>query len=220
MVLKIFFYGMLSAIPAALVETGLSDIINSNFLINLSPFSESITNIIIAVISVFLGIALVEELFKYIVVKNKVLDSPECDEPVDIPLYMVIAALGFAAIENILFLARLSLLEDLVTVSIVRFVGATFLHALASGVMGYYIALSFREAAKKQWFFIKGLALATFLHGFYNFSIMKIDYGFSLGGYGINLKYLIPAIVLVITAIFVSLCFKRLKNIASICKIK
>jgi len=48
------------------------------------------------------------------------------------------------------------------------------------------------------------------LHGFYNFSIMEI------GG---DLKFLIPVVILISLAILVSLGFKRLKKLASVCKI-
>jgi RsiW-degrading membrane proteinase PrsW (M82 family) len=42
------------------------------------------------------------EIFKYLVVRFKVIKNPAFDEPTDIMLYMIIAALGFAAVENIL----------------------------------------------------------------------------------------------------------------------
>ena len=54
---------------------------------------------------IFLGVATIEEIAKFLVIKIKVLKSSELDEPLDIPLYMIIAALCFAAVENILVLS-------------------------------------------------------------------------------------------------------------------
>src|SRR4030042_110876 len=119
MILKIFVFGMLIAIPAILLETGLLDIIQ-NF---------TLPTILSVFLKVFVAVALIEEILKYSVVKAKVLDHPEFDEPIDVVLYMIIAALGFATVENILILFSLGpvfLLEDVFLVSVFRFWGAPF----------------------------------------------------------------------------------------------
>ncbi|MFC1663719.1 PrsW family intramembrane metalloprotease [Patescibacteria group bacterium] len=206
MILKIFFYGMLAAIPAAFIEFGFYEII--------SKFTGVIPSIFISIIYWFLGIALIEEVLKYLVVRKKVINSTEFDEPLDIMLYMIIAALGFAALENILILYPLQEpfhFFETFTISSFRFVGATFLHALCSGIVGYFLALSFFETKKRFKFLISGLGIAVFLHGLYNFSIMKMDG---------NLRFLIPIIILISLALLVSLGFKKVKKMASVCKIK
>lgn len=203
MVLKIFFYGMLAAIPAVFLEIGIFGEFNK---LNFSP-------IVIAILNVFLGVALVEESLKYLAVKGKVLNSPEFDEPIDAMLYMIIAALGFAALENILILFPLGpafLAKEAISISILRFLGATFLHTLCSGTVGYFLALSFFEAKKRTMLVASGLGISTLLHGLYNFSIMEVEGDFRL---------IIPGIILIVLAIFVSLGFKRLKKLASVCKI-
>ena len=203
MVLKIFFYGMLVAIPAVFLEIGIFEEFKK---LNLSP-------IFIAILNTFLGIALVEEFLKYLVVKEQVIGSSEFDEPIDAMLYMIIAALGFAALENILILFPLGptfLSKEAISISVLRFLGATFLHTLCSGTVGYFLALSFFEAKKGIKLLILGLGISIFLHGLYNFAIMEIEG---------SLKFLIPAIILFSLAIFVSLGFQRLKKLASVCKI-
>jgi len=87
MILKIFLWGMLSAIPAIFIE----------FI-----FLKIKELILISFWNFFIGIAFIEEFLKYIVVKYKVLKSSELDEPLDVMLYMIISALGFAALENFL----------------------------------------------------------------------------------------------------------------------
>lgn len=203
MVLKIFFYGILAALPAILLEMGVL-----GFLEELK-FSPSL----LAFLNIFIGVALIEESLKYLVVREKVLDHPEFDEPIDIMLYMIIAALGFAAAENILILFSLGpvfLLGNVFTVSLLRFWGATFLHALCSGSLGYFWALAIFETKRGKNLLAIGLIQAVVLHGLYNFSIME------LSG---KLSFLIPIAVLVYLAIFLYFSFKKLKKIKSVCKI-
>ena len=204
MVLKIFFYGMLAALPAAFLEMG---IFKEFGKLNLSPF-------LIVVLNTFIGVALVEEVLKYLVVRGKVIHSPELDEPIDAMLYMIIAALGFAALENILILFRLGpafLFGQALGISVLRFLGATFLHALCSGTVGYFLALSFFEIKKRVKLLSFGLGISILLHGLYNFSIIEIEG---------SLRFLIPGIILIGLAIFVSLGFKRLQKLASVCRIE
>ena len=203
MILKVFFFGMAAAIPVALLEIGFYEELK---LLSI-PFWIS------KLLYVFFGIAFIEELFKYLVVKKTVLKNSELDEPLDVMLYMIIAALGFAAAENLLvLLPMLNPFRFLETamVSLLRFLGATFLHTLTSGLLGYFLALSFggyKNQPRLAWF---GLSTVVVLHGLYNFSIMEI------GG---NLKFLIPIAILISLAIFVSLGFQRVKKIKSICRV-
>jgi RsiW-degrading membrane proteinase PrsW (M82 family) len=99
------------------------------------------------------------------------------DEPLDVPIYLITAALGFAALENMLFilspLTDTGVLDQLVTGNL-RFVGATLIHTLSSAIIGGMLALAFY----REWFtkFIYGLAgviLAIVLHALFNFSILE-----------------------------------------------
>jgi RsiW-degrading membrane proteinase PrsW (M82 family) len=195
-ILRIFFYGMLVAFAAIFLEIGFKKISSSLLLY------------------IFIGGALIEESLKYLVVKFKVLRSSELDEPVDIMLYMIIAGLGFAALENILILINyhpfLELPKTLEIITL-RFLTATFLHALCSGVVGYFLAISFFNIKNQKKLLLTGLGIAIILHGLYNLSIIKID-GWE--------KFILPIIILVGTALFVSIGFKKLKRLKSICIIK
>ena len=203
MILKIFFYGMLAALPAIFIEMAI-----------LEEFAKfNVSSGLLAVLNIFIAVALIEEFLKYLVVREKVLTNSELDEPVDVTLYMIIAALGFAASENILILFSLGpsfFLGDVFSVSIFRFLGATFLHALSSGLLGYFLALSILETKNRGRILISGLLIATILHGLYNFSIIEMRGIFS---------FLIPVLILLSLAIFLTFGFKRLKKIKSICKI-
>jgi len=193
LVLKIFLWGMLAAFPALLIEIGAKNLI---IKLDFSLLSK--------IFYWFLAVALVEEFLKYLVVRDKILKDPEFDEPVDAMIYMLISGLGFAALENVLiFLYQKSLFlsfgETLILL-IFRFFSATFLHALCSALVGYFLALRF---FKKQGSIVFGLAISTLLHGLYNFSIMETEG---------NLRIVIPIIILISLAFLVSLAFKRLQK--------
>lgn len=100
-----------------------------------------------------------EEILKYLVFKFKVRKSAFFDEPIDAMIYMITAAMGFATVENIILI--LNDLDSSLSIIILRFLSATLLHALASGLVGYFIG------ARKNIFL--GLAIASFLHGLYNY---------------------------------------------------
>jgi len=202
MITKVFLLGMLATLPAIVLELTLRS------LFALLPFSDGI----ILILYIFLGVALIEELIKFLVVRVFVYKNKALDEPLDLMLYMIIAALGFAAFENILILFGLgpaSPVSNIVALTLVRLVGATFLHALVSGTFGYFLARSFFDKKKKHWYFAIGLLIATLLHGFFNFYILK---GESMA------KLLVPGLILLGLAIFVSMGFLQLKKIIAIPK--
>ncbi|MCD5397140.1 MAG: PrsW family intramembrane metalloprotease [Candidatus Pacebacteria bacterium] len=149
MVLKIFIWGMLSTLPILGVF---------KILIWLGVIEEIENIIAFSVIVLSLNTlfwATIEEVMKYLVVRYNVLKSSEFDEPVDIMLYMIIAGVGFAAFENILVLLGahpVLTLPEIFILAFLRFISATIGHALWSGLIGYYMALSFFEPKKRKKF--------------------------------------------------------------------
>lgn len=207
MILKVFCYGMLIAFPAILLETGLLKVSEIFLPADMQIFTFSL----VVIVNALIGVALVEEVLKYFVVREAALRSPEFDEPMDAMIYMIVSALGFAALENILVLLSLSPAFEIggaISVITLRFIGATLLHALTSGVLGYFLALSF--FGKKKRVFVCGLLMVVLLHGLFNFSIIEIEGWFSI---------LIPVIILVFLAIFIAYAFNKVKKIKSVCKI-
>ncbi|MDP2930149.1 MAG: PrsW family glutamic-type intramembrane protease [bacterium] len=210
-VIKIFGYGILSALPTALIQLGILDL--------LSPWKNGLWKIIFILI---FSVALIEEFMKYLVVKNKVLKSSHFDEAVDLPLYMIISALGFAAAENILIIANagkmvaigansflIASAGQMAVLGFCRFISATFLHALSSGTLGIFLALAICQTKNKIRTIMTGFALAIFLHALYNFSIMKIEN---------NFRFIIPIAILINLAVVLSLGFKKLAKFKSICQ--
>lgn len=194
---KVFLWGMLITIPAIAVELSLKSLI----------FSTPIQYEMQLALYFFFGVALVEEWLKYIVVRAFVFYRAQLNEAVDVMVYMVVSALGFAALENIFLLSGLgpfSPLSDIVALSAVRLVGATLLHALASGLFGYFLARSFLEPAKGLRYFAIGLFASTLLHALFNFAILELEGG---------ARIFFPLVLLAGLAVLVSFLFERLKRL-------
>lgn len=190
-ILKVFFWGMTAAIAAGATES----------LILTAGNKLAISGPLFYTLYISLGIAIIEETAKYLVIRIKILKDWDFDEAVDAMEYMIIAALGFAALENVLlfFSEGLAVKETLI-IACLRFIGATLLHALCSGIVGFFIV---RGEFKKHLVFLSLIA-AIILHAVYNFSIMEIQG---------NLKFLLPLIILGTSGIFVSRAFNKLKEL-------
>ncbi|MBI4114555.1 MAG: PrsW family intramembrane metalloprotease [Candidatus Niyogibacteria bacterium] len=119
--------------------------------------------------------AAIEEYVKYKAAAWTALFRPGFDEPIDAPIYLVTAALGFASFENGIFLFNAFL--DNTAFGIItgqlRFLGATLLHVTASGIVGISIAYSFFHKELRHRNVIGGLCTAILLHALFNFFILK-----------------------------------------------
>lgn len=119
---------------------------------------------------------IIEEVLKYAVALIVILWHREVDEPIDMVIYMVVIALGFAALENALFIFK-PLGEgaylDSALAGTFRFIGATLLHVLASGTVGIALALAFYKSTFTRLLYATvGLFIAIVLHALFNFFIM------------------------------------------------
>ena len=119
----------------------------------------------------------IEEILKYAAALVIVLWHKAVDEPIDVVIYMITLALGFAALENALFMFNPLLTGDILTTFVTgqfRFLGATLLHVLASGTIGVFIAFAFYKSRLRQLLYgTIGLFVAIVLHALFNFFIMK-----------------------------------------------
>lgn len=214
MILEVFLYGALATIPVFFLQTQLSGLLKH---LGLFTFLGEFP-IIINILKWFLIIALTEEILKYFVVRLTVFKNYELDEPLDIILYMIIAALGFATVENILYLFSpmynnlpfSSIVKATITISFIRFIGATLLHTLCSGLLGYFLAMSFFETRKRLQLTVIGISIAVFLHGLYNFSIITLES---------PMNFVIPAAIIIGLATFLIKSFDKVKKIKSVSKI-
>lgn len=194
LILKVFILGMISVPVAVLLEKGVSSFLSEYTFIS------------------FLIWAIIEEGLKFSSAYFPALKTRFADEPIDMVLYMITAALGFSALENSLFLlAPLSegnILKSLATLNF-RFIGASLLHILTSGIIGICMATSFYKSNIAKWFYLFfGIVIAVFLHALFNNFIITSTFGsvvsFSTVWIGII------AVILILEKI------KRIKNIHKI----
>jgi len=126
----------------------------------------------------FTIVSLTEEIFKYIAARITSLGSKENNEPLDPVIYMITTALGFAAVENTLFLIQDASLgaaaSSLIITGNMRFMGATLLHVISSATVGVFMSLAFyRSKNTKKIFLLFGLILAIILHTVFNLLIIN-----------------------------------------------
>ncbi len=141
------------------------------------PIQKFVAPFIATQTLIFTAWSAIEEVTKYFAARVTVLWRREDNEPIDPVIYMVAVALGFAAIENVLFLlsplAGNTATQALMTGNL-RFVGATLLHVLSSAVIGVALALSFYKSRfVKHAYAIGGVILAILLHSAFNFLILN-----------------------------------------------
>jgi len=118
----------------------------------------------------------IEETVKFALASIFVLWRREVNESIDLVIYMLTVALGFAALENVLFLLEPfgagQYLAGLATDNL-RFVGSTLLHVIASSVIGFALAFTY---TLPRWLralsALGGLILAIALHALFNFFII------------------------------------------------
>lgn len=150
-----------------------------------------------------IGLALIEETMKFAAAHFAVSRSPAFNEPIDAMIYTIVAALGFATLENIGALSNITVGANFVPAALTtlsfRFIGATLLHSLTSAIVGYYWALGLVRGRFKRYLLV-GLAVATSLHAIFNYLILS---------YGDN-AYIV--VFLVVIGFFVLNDFEKLKT--------
>ncbi len=127
-------------------------------------------------IPVIVAWAAIEETVKYLLAAIVILWRRHVNESIDFVIYMLTVALGFAALENTLFLigplSGGNYIEGLLTGNL-RFIGSTLLHVIASSTIGFALAFSFRKPRIIRVIFAAGgLILAIALHALFNFLII------------------------------------------------
>ncbi len=141
------------------------------------PIQKYVAGFLATQTLIFTAWSTIEEVMKYLVAYAAVLWRHEDDEPIDPVIYMVAVALGFAALENTLFLLSplggSTMLETIMTGNL-RFVGATLLHVLCSALVGMALAISFyKKGLSHAAWVASGVILASVLHAGFNFLILN-----------------------------------------------
>jgi len=120
--------------------------------------------------------AIIEEMLKFIGVMVIIFGNKHVDQPIDYPMYFIATALGFAALENFLYLINPFSVSGAVVGMLtgnLRFLGSTLLHAISSAMIGSALGLSFYLKQYRAIYLLAGIVCAVVLHSIFNFFIMK-----------------------------------------------
>jgi RsiW-degrading membrane proteinase PrsW (M82 family) len=107
------------------------------------------------------GVALFEELSKFVAVRLLAYRSKQFDETMDGVIFGIAAGLGFAAVENIFYVLQYG-----GTVALFRAFVSVPGHAFYGAIMGYYLAQA--KFRKKPWLALWGLTIAMLLHAVFD----------------------------------------------------
>ncbi|HTE09713.1 MAG TPA: PrsW family glutamic-type intramembrane protease [Chitinophagaceae bacterium] len=156
-----FFLGMLSVIPAFILEKA------GGFIFGNMGRSSSIS---FYAFFAFVVVAASEEASKFAAVKWYAYPKKYFDEPFDGIMYSVMVAMGFATVENIGYVQQHGF-----GTAILRMFLSVPAHAAFGIIMGYYIGLAKFNKEKSTGYLITGLLLAVFFHGAFDFFLFLQD---------------------------------------------
>lgn len=129
-------------------------------------------------VKAFFIVALIEEFSKYVIVRYFNQPRKGFNEPFDGIIYAVMVSMGFAAVENILYV-----FQGGIQVALLRAFTAIPAHAIFAILMGYFMGKAKFSKNKTKWNLI-GLSLAIVFHGAYDFFLfINFIPGISVGAF-------------------------------------
>ncbi len=108
-----------------------------------------------------------EEFFKFLALMLLIWRRPSFDEKIDGIVYAVFVSLGFAAVENILYVS-----EGGYQTALVRAITAVPAHALFGVAMGYYLGIARMYRELRRGYLLRAFLVPWILHGIYDFILM------------------------------------------------
>ena len=148
------------------------------------PFASSFA-------AALLTAALPEEAFKLLVVTGYCMRHREFDEPMDGIVYGAVTGLGFACLENVLYVTRGSLGE-----AVLRALTAVPNHACLGAIMGYFVGRAKFAPTGRRGLFARALLLPVALHTLYDFPLLTLG-SFAKKGQAASMKPVLLPLLLV-----------------------
>lgn len=162
MLVKALLGGIIIILPVIFVEQWLSA---------LSPFSGKVGA---AAWNAFVVAASTEEVFKFLALYFLIWKSPSFNEKFDGIVYAVFVSLGFAAVENVMYV-----MEGGMQTAALRALTAVPAHAIFGVTMGYYLGIAHMYEELRKKYLMRAIALPILLHGIYDF-ILMVEVGWLL----------------------------------------
>lgn len=158
-----FLAGCFSVLPAIILEKALPGLV---------PVSNG-TGMLSVAIFTFVIVAGSEEFSKYLFLRYYAYRKPSFNEPYDGIVYAVMVGMGFATIENLLYVFGSENLGAAWATAGLRAVTAVPAHATFAAVMGYYVGLAKFNHTHERRLMLQGFLGAVVLHGFYDFFLFQ-----------------------------------------------
>ena len=169
MVAKMFFGGMVAALITVLLS-----LLYQALLPELDYINNK--NMLVLIAHTFIEVALIEEFSKWIIVYLFSYNDKEFDELYDMIVYTVFVSLGFAWIENLLYIFG----EGSIQTALVRFFISVPMHASLGILMGYFLSLSkfdslYKSDKNYKKNLLRSIIVPILLHGIYDFCLYTKD---------------------------------------------
>jgi len=191
MLMKCFFGGFLSVIITLIIVRFITPI-GAGFS---SPFARSFFD-------AFFQAAFPEEISKLIILYWFVWKHKDFDQHFDGIIYAVFVSMGFALVENLMYVY-----EGGLNVALIRAILAVPGHGFFGVAMGYYFSLAkFHTGPKKNEFMAKCLLVPVILHGLYDFALMY-------AGNSADKPLLAFALIIAFTIIVIAIWKRGLKKV-------
>ncbi len=117
----------------------------------------------------------IEELVKYLILKWGIYKKKSFNQVIDGVIYGVTLATGFALVENtgyfIYYFLGAELTRSIFFMMFFRGIVVSSLHVAATGIMGLFMGRAKFSAKNKRKYLLKGILVASLLHGIFNASI-------------------------------------------------
>ena len=175
LLVKLFGFGFLSAALTIFITIILQKLIPF-FAVETTTYSN---NYIAMFFYIFIGVALIEEFSKFILTYWGAYNNENFDELYDGIVYCVYVSIGFACIENILYVsndANIGVLSGLST-AIIRGIMAVPGHAFDAVFMGHFFGMA-KYYQKKN--LLYAVLVPTLIHGLYDYGLLINNFSFVL----------------------------------------
>lgn len=156
-----FILGCISIVPAIFLSIALSKF-----------FPDGSMSILGVALHAFIAVALAEEIVKFFFAYRFFYHKPYFNEPFDGITYCVMVSLGFAFVENLLYIFQ----DSDIRVAVLRMFTAVPGHAVYGVAMGYFMGIAKYSPQNARMLMGGGILLATIMHGFYDFFLFQQNF--------------------------------------------
>lgn len=153
-----FLFGLLSVIPPALIET----------LASMGGIDENRGTLGILIYA-FAVVSLSEEFSKFAFLRWYAYRKPSFNEPFDGIVYSVMIAMGFATLENLIYV-----IYGGIDVALLRMFTAVPMHASAAIIMGFFLGRA-KFSSHRRWNTLLALLIPVIIHGMYDYFLFRQD---------------------------------------------